>query len=179
MPFCRSRLQATKLGKRQASWRRSRMPSRCLRAPQALRSDYRCIACVHVGDRHTRVGFDRDRRHFPMRTAAILARKSSTHHMLDTLRERAEDAADIMRTSAMSPVDPCSQQSRRLRGEQDRSPLPAHSCARARAVPCRAASDDNHAVFLEFSGETAEKGKKSSRGLPSDRYVFSVKMQPI
>jgi hypothetical protein len=53
------------------------------------------------------------------------------------------------------------------------------SCARARAVPSRAASDDNHAVFLEFSGETAEKGKKSSRGLPSDRYVFSVKMQPI
>src|SRR5262245_32592362 len=69
------------------------MPSRCLRLPQALHSDYRWIACVHVGDRHTRGGFDRDRRHFPMRTAATLARKSSTHHMLDTLRQQARRVA--------------------------------------------------------------------------------------
>src|SRR6516225_5076687 len=30
------------------------MPSRCLRVPQAPHSNYRCIAFVHVGDRHTR-----------------------------------------------------------------------------------------------------------------------------
>src|SRR5689334_5953021 len=32
-------------------------------------------------------GFDRDRRHFPITTVATLPRKSSTHHMLDTLRQ--------------------------------------------------------------------------------------------
>jgi len=41
------------------------MQSRCLRLPQALHSDHRCIACLLGRHRHTRGGFDRDRRRSP------------------------------------------------------------------------------------------------------------------
>jgi hypothetical protein len=65
---------------------RSRMPWRCLPLPQAPHSDHRCIACVLGRHRHTRKGFDRDRRRFPVRTAATPARMSNTHRRLDILR---------------------------------------------------------------------------------------------
>jgi translation initiation factor IF-1 len=86
VPVGRNHLPANKLCKRRASRCRSRMPSRCLPLPRAPHSDCHCIACDLGRHRHMRGGFGRDRRRFPMRTAANPARMSSTHHRVDNLR---------------------------------------------------------------------------------------------
>jgi len=89
-PFGRSHRPANKLCKRQASRYRSRIPSRCLPHPLAPYSDHRCTAFA-VGCHRCMPGeFGRDRRRFPMRTAATLAKMSSTHHRLDILRRLAQ-----------------------------------------------------------------------------------------